>query len=135
MSRLYNTYLSLKKINSQTIYLFKSGIFLIAIDKDANILSDIFKFKLSNLTNTIAKCGFPVSSFDKYSKLFKLYNLDVKVIDCKMKTSYKLNEYRQNQDIIKIIELINSIDIDNLSVLEAYKFIETLKNKALNLNI
>ena len=135
MSRLYNTYLSLKKINSQTIYLFKSGIFLIAIDKDANILSDIFKFKLSNLTNTIAKCGFPVSSFDKYSKLFKLYNLDVKVIDCKMKTSYKLNEYRQNQDIVKIIELINSVDIDNLSVLEAYKFIETLKNKALNLNI
>ena len=135
MSTLYNTYLSLKKINSQTIYLFKSGIFLIAIDKDANILSDIFKFKLSNLTNTIAKCGFPVSSFDKYSKLFKLYNLDVKVIDCKMKTSYKLNEYRQNQDIVKIIELISSVDIDNLSVLEAYKFIETLKNKALNLNI
>ena len=37
-----------------------------------------------------------------------------------MKTSYKLNEYRQNQDIVKIIELINSVDIDNLSVLEAY---------------
>ena len=56
MSKLYNTYLALKKQDSQTIYLFKSGIFFIAIDDDARTLSNAFDFKLSNLNNDILKC-------------------------------------------------------------------------------
>ena len=86
MSKLYNTYLALKKQDSKTIYLFKSGIFFLALDKDAYTLSDIFHFKLGNLTDTIVKCGFPCSSFDKYSSLFKVQTLTIKIIELENNT-------------------------------------------------
>lgn len=129
MSKLYNTYLTLKKQDSQTIYLFKSGIFFIAIDKDAYTLSDIFHFKLGNLNNTVVKCGFPCSSFEKYSNLFKVHNLTIKVIELENQTIYSFNEYKQNQSIVKLLEFINSVDINGLSITEAYQWIGDVKSK------
>ena len=129
MSKLYNTYLALKKQDSKTIYLFKSGIFFLALDKDAYTLSDIFHFKLGNLTDTVVKCGFPCSSFDKYSNLFKIHNLDFKVIELENNTIYNFNEYKQNQSIVELLELISSVDVNNLSITEAYQWIEDIKNK------
>lgn len=129
MSKLYNNYLALKKQDSKTIYLFKSGIFFLALDKDAYTLSDIFHFKLGNLTDTVVKCGFPCSSFDKYSNLFKIHNLDFKVIELENNTIYNFNEYKQNQSIVELLELISSVDVNNLSITEAYQWIEDIKNK------
>ena len=100
MSKLYNTYLALKKQDSQTIYLFKSGIFFLALDKDAYTLSDIFHFKLGNLTDTVVKCGFPCSSFDKYSNLFKIHNLGFKIIELEKNNVYSFNEYKKNQSVV-----------------------------------
>lgn len=134
MSKLYNTYLALKENDPQTIYLFKSGIFLIAIDTDAYILSNIFHFKLGNLTNTIVKCGFPYASLDKYIKLFKLYHLNAKIIEPEHETLYNFHEYKQNQYFIELLNLIISVDINNLSISEAYKFIENIKIKANDIN-
>lgn len=134
MSKLYNTYLALKKQDSQTIYLFKSGIFFIAIDDDAHALSSTFDFKLSNLNSDIVKCGFPCSSFYKYYSLFQSHNLTVKIIEPDTNTSYGVNEYKQKKDITKLLEFINSIDIDNLSVYKAYKLIEDLKSKVAEIN-
>ena len=130
MSKLYNTYLTLKKHNSQTIYLFKSGIFFIALDADAHILSNIFHFKLGNLTDSIVKCGFPCSSFDKYSNLFKSYQLNIKIIEMDNNTSYNLYEYKQSQATTELLNAISSIDIDNLSISETYKLLEEIQNKA-----
>lgn len=132
MSKLYNTYLALKKQESETIYLFKNGIFFIALDKDANVLSNIFNFKLGNFTDTIIKCGFPCSSLEKYTNLFKLHNLSVKIVDTN-NNLYLFNEYKQNQNILELLNFISSIDINSLSVSEAYKCIEDLKNKAINI--
>lgn len=134
MSKLYNTYLELKNQDSQTIYLFKSGIFFIAIDSDARILSDTFHFKLIHLTDTIVKCGFPCSSFEKYSNLFQLYNLSIKIIELNNNTLYTFNEYKQNQSIKYLLDFINSVDINNLSITEAYQLIEDLKNKVSKIN-
>ena len=129
MSKLYNTYLELKKQNSQTIYLFKSGIFFLARDKDAHILSSTFHFKLVNLTDTIVKCGFPCSSIDKYSNLFKVHNLTIKIIEPDNNIMYNLADYTQSQSMIKLLDCINYVDVDNLSITEAYQWIKDLKNK------
>ena len=46
MSKLYEQYLKLKNENPKKLYLFKSGLFYIALEDDAVALSD--KFKLNN---------------------------------------------------------------------------------------
>lgn len=128
MSKLYNTYLELKKQDSKSIYLFKSGIFFIALDEDAKTLSTLFKFKLSNFTPSVIKCGFPCSSFEKYSNLFNACNLNVKLIEPTQNTSYALNDYKQNTYIKELLNSIKSIDINNLSIQEVYDFLEKLPN-------
>ena len=59
MSKLYNIYLEEKKKNRDILLLFKSGIFYIAIAEDAIKLSNLLHLKLTNLNDTIQKCGFP----------------------------------------------------------------------------
>ena len=134
MSKLYNTYLALKKQDEQTIYLFKSGIFFIALDNDARTLSNTFNFKLGNLTDDIVKCGFPCSSFYKYYTLFESHNLKVKIVEPENSTLFSINEYKQRDDITELLNFISSIDINNLSVSKAYELIEDLKTKAQKIN-
>lgn len=134
MSKLYNTYLELKKQDEEIIYLFKSGIFFIALDNDAYTLSKIFNFKLTNLTDTVVKCGFPCSSFNKYSKLFILHHLKIKIIELDNKVIYQFKDYVLNIKITELLNDIKSIDINTLSIQEAYQFIENLKNKVNKIN-
>ena len=134
MSKLYNTYLELKKQDEEIIYLFKSGIFFIALDNDAYALSKIFNFKLTNLTDTVVKCGFPCSSFNKYSKLFILHHLKIKIIELDNKVVYQFKDYVLNIKITELLNDIKSIDINTLSIQEAYQFIESLKNKVNKIN-
>lgn len=133
MGKLYDIYLNEKKKNSNTIILFKSGIFYLAIDKDATFLSDIFGFNLTNLNNEIKKCGFPCASLDKYLKLLKSHNLNVKLIEIDKNTSYSIQEYTESKIIKELLEQINIVNLDNLSISEAYKFIEDLKEKVNNI--
>ena len=52
MSKLYSVFKKLKESNKDTVYLFKSGFFYIAISDDDNLLSSKFNFKLTNLNNS-----------------------------------------------------------------------------------
>lgn len=131
MSKLYNIYENLKKKNENTIYLFKSGIFYIALDNDAKKLSNLFNFKLSNLNDSILKCGFPSNSLDKYLGLFKIHNLPVEIIEDN--TIYSLKEYTQNSNLQDIITYIKKADIESFSISEAYSFIEKLQELAKDL--
>ena len=106
MSKLYSIYKNLKESNKDTVYLFKSGIFYIAISDDANLLSYKFNFKLTNLNNFILKCGFPISSIDKYIKLFRLNNIKIEIVNLEENTIYQPQEFILNK---KIENLINSI--------------------------
>lgn len=129
MSKFYNTYEKLKKENPDFIYLFKNGTFFIALDKDAHELSNLFGFKLTNFTPDIVKCGFPCSSYDKYSKLFSAYNLNFKVVELtNSSTTYEVNDYERYQKINRMLDKINSVDINSLSVKEAFNLIEDLQN-------
>lgn len=129
MSKLYSIYSNLKKEEPDVIFLFKSGIFYIALDKDALYLSNLLHFKLTDLNENIKKIGFPCKSMNKYEKLFRACHLNYKIINTNTNTSYSALEYYQKENFEDIIELIKGININNLSVSEAYEFIETLKRK------
>lgn len=134
MSKLYSIYLSEKEKNN-SILLFKSGIFYLALDKDAIFLSNTFGFKLTNLNNNIKKCGFPCNSLDKYLNLFKSYNLSINIIDLENYTKYSLKDFECNKNTIELLYLIKNIDIDCLSISEAYNLLENIKEKANNINL
>ena len=134
MSKLYSIYLSEKEKNNSNTLLFKSGIFYLALDKDAIFLSNTFGFKLTNLNNNIKKCGFPCNSLDKYLNLFKSYNLSINIIDLENYTKYSLKDFKCNKNTTELLDFIKDIDIDNLSISEAYKLLENIKEKAEKLN-
>lgn len=132
MSKLLNTYNNLKKQNPDIIYLFKNGVFYLALEDDAKFLSNEFNLKLVNLNPVAVKCGFPCASFDKYYIKLKSINKEFKIVDANTVTDS--TTYIQNQEIRNLINKIISIDIENLSVGEAYSFIEKLKENALKIN-
>lgn len=134
MSKLYNSYLELKEKDSNFIYLFRNGVFFIALDEDAKKLSNIFSFKLSNFTPSVVKCGFPCSSFEKYSKLFSACNLNIKIIELAQSTSYSIKDYAQTKHITNLLDSIKLLDINNLSVKEAYSLLEELQKTVKDFN-
>lgn len=129
MSKLYSLYENLKKDNKSTIYLFKSGIFYIALSDDAIYLANKFNFKLTNLNNNIVKCGFPISSIEKYIKIFTNNNINFKLVDYSTNTLFQPHDYQLNIQTQNILDDILAIDTNKLSVSEAYKFIENIQNR------
>ena len=129
MSKLYLIYKKLKEINKTTIYLFKSGIFYIALSDDAIFLASKFNLKLTNLNSTILKCGFPVSSIDKYITKFNLNNINFEIVDAEKNALYLPRDFTLNKKIENLLDLISSIDINSLSVSKAYEFIETIQKQ------
>lgn len=126
MSKLYEVYKKLKNENEQTIYLFKSGIFYICLEEDAKFLSKKYDFKLTNLTPDILKCGFPCSSFDKYYMLFNNDHVDFKIVESN--TVFDGSDYLQNKNIKNLLDKIDNININDLSVSESFRFIEDIKS-------
>lgn len=132
MSKLYEKYKNLKLENSSKLYLFKSGIFYIFLDEDAIKMSNLLNLKLTNLNETIVKCGFPVKNIDKYIHLIKLNNYEVDIIDS-IQSSYSSQDYIFNDNAKEFIQYISNIDYYNLSVSEAFALIEEITSKAKDL--
>ncbi len=136
MSKLYDKYLSLRNSeenSNTTLYLFKAGAFFIFLDKDAETVSDILSLKLTHLTENVLKCGFPVSALDKYSKILKHCNYDLKIIDTIQNVSYSSNNYIVNEKTCSLLQTISSICLDSLSVKDAYQLLDNLKSSAINI--
>ena len=126
MSKLINKYKKLKEQDAETLYLFKSGIFYIFLAEDAQKISRLFSLKLTPLNNDVLKCGFPLSSINKYSIKFRENNIRVKIIEDNI--IFSESNFFKEQKYLQLIGILQNIDIDSLSVSEAYKVIETLKN-------
>ena len=127
MSKLIKMYKNLKTQNSEKIYLFKSGIFYIFLDEDAREMSKALDFKLTSLNDEFVKCGFPSNSFDKYMNLIKKLNYDVEIVNPNNNMPYPVKSYSENLDVSNLLNEIVSIDVDNLSVREAYSFLDKIK--------
>lgn len=125
MSKLYKNYISLKIQDSSKFYLFKVGIFYIFIDEDAKVMSSILNLKLTNLNQDILKCGFPVKSANKYLRLLNSMNYNICVIDTSYNKSTELSLYAKLENISCVIKKFLNLDINNLSISEAF---DTLRN-------
>lgn len=129
MSKLIKIYEDLKKQNSEKIYLFKSGMFFIFIGKDAEEMSAIFNFKLTHLNEQYVKCGFPNNSFDKYVNLIKKLDYDIEVVNPNNNIPYSLNNLYSQLDVNNLLNEIISVDVKNLSVRDAYSFIDKIQEE------
>lgn len=132
MSKIYDKYMKLKSskdYQENTVYLFKSGIFLIFIDEDAKIMSQLLNLKLGKLNETIVKCGFPISSLDKYLHLLSNTIYHAEIVNLDTDTTHTSDDYIHNQAIQEVIDSILSTNIDTLSISESYDFLYTLQNK------
>ena len=108
--KIYEKYIQLKKIDNTKKYLFKSGNFYIFLDDDARKISNITTLKLTTFGNTI-KCGFPLSSKDKYLSILNNIGIEIVLVE--------------NKDMIT--EQINDIKLDSLSKEQLILIIERYK--------
>lgn len=128
MSKLYSKYLELKKNNPNKIYLFKSGIFFLAIDEDATKLSDELNLKITNLSPDVLKCGFPVSRQEHYFRVLEAKHISFTIIDDTYGVVENYSDYMNNVKLKKIIDEIININFDNITFKEAYEILLSTSN-------
>ena len=125
MSKLYNKYLELKESDSHSLYLFKSGMFYIFLDKDAEVISKKLNLKLINFNGTVFKCGFPINSLTKYTDILNENGIDYKIIDGEIITHKK--QYIENQNIQNYLEQIKKTDVNKLTPIKAFELVCNLQ--------
>ena len=128
MSKVYSKYLELKKNNPNKIYLFKSGIFFLAIDEDATKLSDELNLKITNLSPDVLKCGFPVSRQEHYFRVLEAKHIPFTIIDDTYGVVENYSDYMNNVKLKKIIDEIININFDNITFKEAYEILLSTSN-------
>lgn len=136
MSKIYSKYLQIKSSNlysNNTLFLFKSGIFFMFVAEDAVKASSLLGLKLSHLNESVLKCSFPISSFEKYEQLLKDLNYSLQIVDMTQSSSLSSLEYINNQKIYTVIKQIVSTNIDYLSISEAYDLLHYVKAEFSNI--
>lgn len=126
MSNLFNNYSKLKQENKDLVYLFKSGVFYIALEEDAKLLSKMLDLKINTQNKSFIKCGFPVSKIEKYKMFLNNMNIKYRIFE-ELEEDFIIN-YNPSLEVKKLIELINSKDIDSLSIIDAYKHMKQIQN-------
>ena len=81
MSKLQKSYINLKSKDADKIYLFKSGMFYLALADDCEKLSSVFGFKKTKLNEEIEKCGFPISRLGFYVGQLEKRKIPFQIID------------------------------------------------------
>lgn len=127
MSKLLNQFNELKKQDASSIYIFRVGIFYNILNEDAHTLNEKLGLKLTSLSPEITKCGFPISSLDKYTQKLDKMQIKYNIID--NLTDITITDYSNNIEFKKIINKIKSIDIDNTNPIDALNILNDLKNK------
>ena len=129
MSKLYDEYRKLKIKDESKLYIFKSGMFYIALEDDAKTLSEMFDFKIVKLNENVVKSGFPISRLEYYLELLSKRNINFEIIDGNYSKIENYEDYMNNCKLKKIITDINNLDLDNVTFKEAYNYLEKLKNE------
>ena len=120
MSKLYSKYLEQKALNPNELYLFKSGIFYMALNEDANRLSDALSLKVTNITDKLYKCCFPVSKSDYYFKTLESLSINYKIIDPSQNVVLNYAEYKDNERFNGLITNLLKLDLNKTSFQDAY---------------
>lgn len=118
MSKIYDKYLELKSIDNDKMYLFRCGKFYIFIADDCEKINDYVVLKKVNFCKDVLKCGFPSNVLDDYMRVFRNQNLDIEIIE----------EIADGEKVNPIYEMINKIDIDNITPLDALIKLKEIKD-------
>ena len=132
MSKLLNQYESFKKIDPSYIYIFRVGIFYNILNEDAKIMNEKLNLKITNLSPEIFKCGFPVSTLDKYKKILNEKRIKYKIID-NLPNSMNTTDYMNNVEIKHIINRIKNLDMNNTTFQQAFNILLDIQNKLKNI--
>ena len=81
------------------------------LDEDAKYMSAKYNFKITSFGKNI-KCGFPVKALEKYLYIFNNESIEL---------------VKENSNKDKVIQLIESINLDEISPKEAYMLLVKLK--------
>lgn len=130
MSKLYSKYEELKSANPDIIYLFKSGIFFLALQDDAKFLSCELDLRITNLNENIVKCGFPVSREEHYLRLLQAKEIPFQIIDNTYGVIDNYSDYMNNDKVKSVVQKIMDINFDEITFKEAY---EILRSTSTNL--
>ena len=123
MSKLLLKYMELKKENSNVVYLFKAGIFYIALDEDAIKLSKNLKLNLAKLNETVPKVGFPVSRLYHYIQLLQVLNIPFKMVDNTYGIIDNYSDYLNNEKLNSIVNNILSLNFNNITFKESFEIL------------
>ena len=118
--KLYSKYIQLKKQNPNIVYLFKSGIFYLALDEDATKLSESLKLSLGKLNKDVVKVGFPVSSRERYVRLLEALSIPFQFVDDTYGVIENYSDYSNNEKLKSIVSKVLAIDFDNLTFKESF---------------
>lgn len=134
MSKIYENYKKFKEKNPETLAIYKIGIFFILIDEDAKIIAELTGLKLTRLNNEIQKCGFPIASLPKYTRILNQQNINYEILESSENYEKIKNEenYINNIAVKSIIEKLKSIDVYGISPREAINIIEGLQKEINN---
>lgn len=124
------------------LYLFKTGIFYILLEEDAEITGELLDLKITFFTNKTIKTGFPITSLEKYTEMLKNVNNNYtfEIIDINNdkkidnQTVLDLNRNIAPNTLIdhyvlqEIITDLRTIDLNNISVKKAYEYLNSLKS-------
>lgn len=128
LSKLYSKYSELKNNDPNTLYLFKSGIFFIALEDDAKSLSEELKLRVTNLNEDIVKCGFPVSREEHYLRLLQAKEIPFQIIDNTYGVVENYSDYMNNDKVKSVIQKIMDINFDEITFKEAYEILRSTSN-------
>lgn len=128
MSKLLNQYNELKKQDNSCIYLFRVGIFYNILNEDAKIVNDKIGLKITNLSPDIIKCGFPITTLDKYKTIFTEKSINFKVID-NLPESMNTIDYINNIEIKKILNTITNLDMNNTTFQQSFNILLDMQQK------
>lgn len=131
MSKLATKLAELKKSDASSIYLFRVGIFYNILNEDAKILNEKLGLKLTSLSPEIIKCGFPISSLDKYTKKLDELQLKYKVID-DLPNNTNIEDYTNNIEVKKVLNKIKNLDMNNTTFQQAFNILLDIQNKLKN---
>lgn len=131
MSKLFAKYSNLKEKNPNVIYLFKSGIFYLALQEDAKLLAEEFGFRVTNLNEDVVKSGFPASRIDYYTTLFQSKHIVFEIVDDTYGVIDNYADYLNNEKTKEIIQELIHLDFNTISFKDAFtllqKYSENLK--------
>lgn len=128
MSKLIKNLKELKKLDASSIYIFRVGIFYNILNEDAKIVNEKLGLKLTSLSPEIIKCGFPISSLDKYTKKLDELQIQYKIID-DLPNNSNVTDYSNNIEIKKILNKIAEIDMNNTTFQQSFNILLDIQNK------